>query len=227
MNRPIVKMWDILNEFEDILEGGYKTDRSRLGVAKKSPSQPIGNSNELEKLEAEVRSCTRCPLSGGRKNAVPGKGPGSPKVMVIGEGPGAEEDETGFPFVGRSGQYLDKWLEAIGLSRETDTYIGNVVKCRPPGNRDPHPEESSACLPFLIRQIELLRPNALLTVGRIASQILLDTTRGIGATRGRVYSFQNIPLVATYHPSGVLRNPEYRGAVWDDLKLIKDLLEKA
>lgn len=227
MNKPIVKMWDILNELEDILEGGYRTKRSRLRVMPDKHRRSGGDGNELETLANEVRSCTRCPLSGGRKNAVPGMGPEKPKVMVIGEGPGAEEDSTGLPFVGPAGRYLDKWLEAIGLSRETDTYIGNIVKCRPPGNRDPRPEESSACLPFLIRQIELLRPKAILTVGRIASQILLNSTRGIGASRGRVYLFQNIPLVATYHPSGVLRNPEYRGAVWDDLKLLKDVLEKA
>ncbi len=225
MSKPIVKMWDILNELEDILDGGYKTKRSRLRVA---PEKSFGSANALSKLKAledEVRSCARCGLSGGRKNAVPGIGPENPKVMVIGEGPGAEEDATGLPFVGRAGQYLDKWLDAVGLSRESDTFIGNIVKCRPPGNRDPQPDESAACLPFLIRQIELLRPKVILTVGRIASQILLDTSRGIGATRGRVYQFHGIPLVATYHPSGVLRNPEYRGPVWDDLKLLKEVLE--
>ena len=227
MSKPVEKMWDILNDLEDILGGGYRTERSRLRVTAEGQAGGGGASSELEKIEAEVRSCTRCRLSDGRKNAVPGKGPESPKVMVIGEGPGAEEDSSGIPFVGRAGQYLDKWLDAIGLSRETDTYIGNIVKCRPPGNRDPRPDESSACLPFLIRQIDLLRPMAILTLGRIASQILLDTTRGIGATRGRVYSFHDIPLVATYHSSGVLRNPEYRASVWDDLKLLKEVLETA
>ncbi len=228
MSESIVKMWDILNDLEDILEGGYRTKRSRLRVVlKKKADRGNSGGNPLEELAREVRSCTRCGLSGGRKNAVPGMGPGNPKVMVVGEGPGAEEDSTGLPFVGPAGQYLDKWLGAIGLSRKTDTYIGNIVKCRPPGNRDPRPDESAACLPFLIRQIELLRPKAILTVGRIASQVLLDTTRGIGATRGRVYVFHDIPLVATYHPSGVLRNPEYRGSVWDDLKLLKEVLEKA
>ena len=234
MNEPAAKVWEILNKFEDIIEGGYRTKRTQIRPAHGSPApeksasaKPSGGgkAEELRALEDEVRECTRCGLSSGRKNAVPGKGAENPMVMIIGEGPGAEEDQTGVPFVGRAGRYLDKWLDAIGLSRETDTYIGNIVKCRPPGNRDPRPEESSACLPFLIRQIELLRPTAILTVGRIASQILLETSRGIGATRGRVYQFHDIPLVATYHPSGVLRNPEYRAPVWEDLKLLKTLLE--
>ena len=222
MSSQIEKLWDVLSDLEDILSGGYKTEHP-LPVA----TQARTGQNGLKILENEVRNCTRCGLGLGRTNAVPGMGPRNPKVFVIGEGPGAEEDMQGLPFVGPAGKYLDKWLDAIGLSRKTDTYIGNVVKCRPPGNRDPRPEEASACLPFLMRQIDILKPQAILTVGRIAAQILLDTTRGIGATRGKVYLFHEIPLVATYHPSGVLRNPEYRRAVWDDLKLLKSVIDEA
>ena len=193
----------------------------------KHPRQKEPLPAELLELEEEVRNCTRCELGLGRTNAVPGLGPAHPDVFIIGEGPGAEEDRTGVPFVGRAGQYLDKWLAAIDLSREENTYIGNIVKCRPPNNRDPRPEEASACLPYLMRQIEILKPKAILTLGRIAVQVLLNTTRGIGASRGRVYLFHEIPLVATYHPSGVLRNPGYRRDVWDDLKLLKSVLDES
>ncbi|MBN1686097.1 MAG: uracil-DNA glycosylase [Spirochaetales bacterium] len=245
MSRAIEKMWDLLNDLEDILEGGYKTARVKLRVATSAASpaaRPAAKSlteggtgdtgsaparDTLEAIEAEVRACKRCELGLERIKAVPGAGPRNPRVFVIGEGPGAEEDRSGIPFVGPAGRYLDKWLSAIGLSRQTDTYIGNIVKCRPPGNRDPGPEEISACIPYLMRQIEILKPRTILTVGRIAAQVLLDTTRGIGAIRGQVYRFHEIPLVATYHPSGVLRNPEYRQAVWDDLKALKSLLDEA
>jgi DNA polymerase len=181
----------------------------------------------LSSLDEEVRMCNRCELGSRRINAVPGAGSHHPAVFVIGEGPGAEEDKTGLPFVGPAGRYLDKWLAAIGLSRETNTFIGNIVKCRPPQNRDPRPEEASACLPYLMRQIEILKPRAILTLGRIAVQVLMNTSRGIGASRGSVYIFHDVPLVATYHPSGVLRNPGYRPDVWDDLKLLKNVLDEA
>jgi len=129
--------------------------------------------------------------------------------------------------VGRAGQYLDKWLAAIGLSRETNCFIGNIVKCRPPENRDPHPEEAEACLPYLIRQIDCLKPRFILSVGRIAGQILTGRQEGIGRIRGQVYSYRGIPVVPTYHPSGVLRNEnEYKPLVWEDLKLLRRLMEE-
>ncbi len=251
MNKYTGKLWELLNDLEDIVDGGYKTDHPRMPVAAARPAgsavarppmrtatapaeidQPrtqgagaLSIAESLKQLEEEVRNCRLCGLGLERTNAVPGMGPLNPKVFVIGEGPGAEEDRSGLPFVGPAGKYLDKWLSAIGMSRKTDTYIGNIVKCRPPGNRDPRPEESSTCLPFLMRQIEMLRPKAILTVGRIAAQVLLNSTRGIGAMRGKVYLFHDIPLVATYHPSGVLRNPGYRQGVWDDLRLLKNVLD--
>jgi DNA polymerase len=125
--------------------------------------------------------------------------------------------------VGRAGQYLDRWLTAIGLDRKSNCFIGNIVKCRPPGNRDPLPEESTACLPYLECQITILRPKAILTVGRIATQILCDRTEGIGQLRGKELEYRGIPLVATYHPSAVLRNTQLRAAVWADLKRLKAL----
>lgn len=179
----------------------------------------------LAMLEERVRGCTRCPLHEGRMNAVPGQGVLDPQVMVIGEGPGAEEDRRGLPFVGRAGQYLDKWLEAIELDRTKNVYIGNVVKCRPPENRDPRPHESEACLPYLREQIELIRPRVILTVGRVASSILIGTSAGITRLRGRTYYYEGTPLIPTFHPSAVLRNQDLRRPVWDDLKRLRALLQ--
>jgi DNA polymerase len=179
----------------------------------------------MERVASEVSGCTRCRLSETRNNTVPGEGPPDPLVMCIGEGPGADEDRTGRPFVGRAGQYLDKWLTAVDLDRRTNTYIANIVKCRPPGNRDPLEDEADACLPYLRRQIALLGPSYILTLGRVASQILTGRTEGIGSLRGGTYEFLGVPLIPTYHPSGVLRNPELRAPVWEDLKRLKALLD--
>ena len=176
-------------------------------------------------LEETIKSCTRCRLAQGRTHAVPGMGVLDPLVMVVGEGPGAEEDRQGLPFVGAAGQFLDKWLAAVGLSRETNTYIANVVKCRPPGNRDPERDEVASCFPYLIKQVEIVKPKAILAVGRIAAQHLLQTTQGIGSLRGMVHRWKGIPLVATYHPSAVLRDMNLKRPVWEDLKRLKALLD--
>ena len=149
----------------------------------------------------------------------------SPDVMVIGEAPGGDEDVQGRPFVGKAGQYLDKWLSAIGLSRDTNCFIGNVIKCRPPANRDPQPDEIDACIPFLKRQIAIIKPKFILTVGRISSAVLSGQSAGIGRLRGRTYNFEGIPLIPTYHPSAVLRDPGLRAPVWEDLKRLKSELD--
>jgi len=146
-------------------------------------------------------------------------------VMFVGEGPGAEEDRTGRPFVGAAGQYLDTWLPPIGLDRAA-VYIANCVKCRPPQNREPHPDELGACLPFLEHQIQLVRPRVICCLGRIAAQTLLGTTQSLGQLRGRVHQHGGIPVVVTYHPSAVLRDKAtLRKPVWEDLKLLKGLLD--
>ena len=153
-----------------------------------------------------------------------GEGPLDPVVLFIGEGPGAEEDRTGRPFVGAAGRYLDTWIPPIGLKRE-QCFIANCVKCRPPQNREPHPDEINACLPYLERQILALRPRVICCLGRIAAQTLLGTTSNLGELRGRVHQRGGIPVVVTYHPSAVLRDKEsLRKPVWDDLKLLKGLL---
>lgn len=228
------RLWKTLNLFEDFIRRGERTDHPDppdfVALAASTPAAGSAELTEternerLESIANRIRQCSRCALSDGRMNAVPGIGVLDPVVMVIGEGPGAEEDRRGVPFVGRAGQYLDKWLEAMGVSRSQRAFIGNIVKCRPPGNRDPKPAESDACLPYLREQIELIRPRSILTVGRIASQILIGSTAGIGRLRGKTYYYDGIPLIPTYHPSGVLRNPELRRPVWEDLKRLMALL---
>ena len=202
--------------------GAGASEESASGVEEELP--PNERKRRLAELGARVAACTHCRLHATRKNAVPGTGVIDPLVMVIGEGPGADEDASGLPFVGRAGQYLDKWLEAIDISRHKNAYITNIVKCRPPNNRDPQPDESDACIPYLIEQITLVRPTTILSVGRIASQILIGRFDSIGSLRGRVYQFAGRPLVPTYHPSGVLRNPQYRRPVWEDMKLLRSIL---
>ncbi|EFW38933.1 uracil-DNA glycosylase [Treponema phagedenis] len=178
-----------------------------------------------------VHACRGCGLAATRIHAVPGEGPeelsrlqNSVEVMVIGEGPGADEDKTGRPFVGKAGQLLDKMLEAIQLSRKTNCYITNIVKCRPPQNRDPAPAECAACAQFLEAQIRLQKPLAILVFGRCAAQLLLNTTEGIGKLRGRFFDYNGIPLLATYHPSALLRDESLKRPAWEDLKKFRTQL---
>ncbi len=199
----------------DYLEGGIRKEHTN----KK-------DRDSLERIAQEISVCRKCRLYENRNKPVPGMGVKNPKLMIIGEGPGAEEDKTGIPFVGRAGQYMDKWMKAIELKRDTDLFIGNIVKCRPPGNRDPYPDEIEACRGYLERQIRIINPRLILSVGRIASQVLIDSSQGIGRLRGKVYNYCGIQLIPTYHPSGVLRNPEnYRKPVWEDLKMVRKLLD--
>jgi uracil-DNA glycosylase family 4 len=171
----------------------------------------------------QAAACSRCALSMNRKLTVPGEGAINPSVLLVGEGPGEEEDRTGRPFVGRAGQYLDTWLPPIGLERGK-CFVANCVKCRPPQNREPRPEEIAACSPFLERQIEVLRPRTILCLGRIAAQRILESSKSLSGLRGKIHSKQGIPVVITYHPSAVLRDQGLKRPVWEDLKLLKTLL---
>jgi uracil-DNA glycosylase len=173
-------------------------------------------------LEAAVASCTRCPLHHTRTQGVFGVGAREANWLIVGEAPGAEEDDLGEPFVGRSGQLLDRMLEAVGLDRQT-VFIANILKSRPPENRNPTPEEAAACKPYLDRQIELVRPGLILAVGKIAAQNLLASTDAVGRLRGKVHTYGHdaIPLVVTYHPAYLLRQPSAKGKVWQDLKLAR------
>jgi uracil-DNA glycosylase len=193
-------------------------------------SEPVSGDEiaQWEALRTEVLSCTKCSLHKTRTQGVVGVGPQRTDWMVIGEAPGAEEDRRGEPFVGRAGHLLDAMLHAIGLNRGTNVYIANVLKSRPPGNRDPKPEEVAACLPYLMRQIALLRPRLMLAVGRIAAQNLLSTDMPLGRLRGKVHHFGelNTPLIVTYHPAYLLRTPADKRKAWEDLKFARSVFRQ-
>ncbi len=181
----------------------------------------------LEAIAAKVRECRKCDLGSQRTNAVPGEGHPKARIMFVGEAPGADEDAQGRPFVGRAGQLLEKIIVACGLKRE-DVFIGNILKCRPPGNRDPRPEEIVSCLPYLQSQIESIEPEIIVALGAHAARTLLNTNKPIGQLRGHFQEYiagigrPPVKLMATYHPAYLLRNytPETRGRVWDDMKKI-------
>jgi DNA polymerase len=178
-----------------------------------------------DELADLVPSCTRCNLHRTRTQTVFGVGQQNADLMIIGEAPGADEDRQGEPFIGRAGRLLNAMLRAIGLDRE-DVFIANILKCRPPNNRDPSAAEIACCTPYLSRQIELVAPRALLAVGRIAAQHLLQSDQAIGRLRGKAMSFgtARIPIVATYHPAYLLRSPLAKSKAWQDLVLVKQLI---
>jgi DNA polymerase len=178
-----------------------------------------------EDLATEVRGCTACGLHAGRKQAVFGVGNRQAHCMIVGEAPGADEDRLGEPFVGRSGKLLDLMLQALSLDRES-AFIANVIKCRPPQNRDPTSDEAACCRPFLERQVALVKPRIILAVGRVAAQNLLNTQQPVGKLRNRVHHFGTpaIPLVVTYHPAYLLRSPREKRKAWQDLQLARRAL---
>ncbi|MGB9333331.1 MAG: uracil-DNA glycosylase, partial [Steroidobacteraceae bacterium] len=193
-----------------------------------APPAPVSAADAAawEALRTQVLQCTKCPLHLTRTQGVFGVGPRRADWLVIGEAPGAEEDRRGEPFVGAAGQLLDAMLRAIGLDRATNVYIANMLKSRPPGNRDPKPEEVAACLPYLQRQIELLRPKIMLAVGRIAAQSLLGTQAPLARLRGEVHRFGDTPLVVTYHPAYLLRTPAEKRKAWEDLKFARSVYQQ-
>lgn len=178
----------------------------------------------LDEIAGAVRQCTKCILCRERTNAVPGEGPGDARLVVVGEGPGATEDETGRPFVGRAGQLLTEILAAIELPRER-VFICNVVKCRPPDNRKPQQDEMDACVPYLHRQLDLIRPKVILAMGNTAAETLLNTRQSLGSLRGRVHQFRGTPLIVTYHPAALLRNPHWKKPTWDDVRIARQLVD--
>lgn len=179
-----------------------------------------------DELRDCVANCTRCELSTSRTNTVFGVGNPNADWLIVGEAPGAEEDRRGEPFVGRAGKLLDEMLRAIGQSRES-VFIANILKCRPPNNRDPKAQEASSCRPYLQRQIELVQPRIILAVGRIAAQNLLNSDDPVGRMRGRSHDLDGIPLVVTYHPAYLLRSPSQKGKSWQDLCLARRLVTEA
>lgn len=196
----------------------------RAVVAAPGSDEPVKHET-LEVIRADLGDCTRCVLHEKRTHLVFGVGNPNADLMFIGEGPGFEEDRQGIPFVGPAGQLLTKIINAIDLNRD-DVYIANVVKCRPPGNRDPEPEEVEECRPFLDRQIDTIRPKVICALGRVAAQNLLKTEEGITRIRGRIYSYRGAKLVPTFHPAYLLRNAEKKRECWEDMKLIRRLLNE-
>lgn len=179
---------------------------------------------DYEGLRQQALTCQRCELARARTNVVFSDGNPDARLMVVGEAPGAKEDETGLAFVGPAGQYLDLLLATIDLSRDRSVYICNVLKCRPPGNRNPLPEEIRECTPYLRRQIELIDPDAILGVGAFAAQFLTGRETALGRLRGEVYAYQGVPVVVTYHPAALLRNRGWTRATWDDLQLLRQVM---
>ena len=187
-------------------------------------ADPISQATALAAIAELVADCTKCRLCEGRRHAVPGEGPDGARLVVVGEGPGQVEDETGRPFVGRAGELLTKILGAIDLPRER-VFICNVVKCRPPENRPPQYYEIAACLPYLHRQIEILKPKVILAMGNTAAQTLLNAKQSLGAMRNHVHRFRGIPVIVTYHPAALLRNPNWKRPTWDDVRIARRLLD--
>lgn len=176
---------------------------------------------ELQALQQECLACRRCGLCETRHSVVFGQGSAHAEVMLVGEGPGANEDEQGLPFVGKSGQLLDHYLQAVDLSRDKNVYIANIVKCRPPQNRDPLPEESAACMPWLRQQFQLIRPKIVVCLGRVAAQRMLDPSFSISRDHGKFFDKQGTLFMATYHPAALLRYPDNKPAVFGDFVALR------
>jgi uracil-DNA glycosylase len=186
-------------------------------------ASPVDKVAALSEIREDLGDCKRCPLHRGRKNLVFGVGNPNAELMFVGEGPGADEDEQGEPFVGRAGQLLNNMIAAMGLRRE-DVYIANVVKCRPPNNRTPEREECDTCSPFLLRQIEVIRPKVIVALGAVAAKNLLSVNDSMSNLRGRFYDFRGIKLAVTYHPAFLLRDPRQKKEAWKDLQMVMQYL---
>jgi uracil-DNA glycosylase len=200
---------------------------SRVEIKKGfDPARPVGfeKTTTLPELQGLISGCLMCELGAGRNKFVFGSGNPSAEVMVIGEGPGADEDKQGEPFVGRAGQLLTDILKAINLSRE-EVYIANIVKCRPPGNRTPNTSEMESCLPFLEKQVELIKPVAILCLGLTAAQGLLKKKDSLTNLRGQTYDYKNAKVMVTYHPAALLRNPNWKRGCWEDVQLFRKLYD--
>lgn len=199
-----------------------------IGVRDLARPSPVStDAAALAAIRADIGDCTRCKLHQGRQKIVFGVGNPSARLMFVGEAPGADEDLQGQPFVGRAGKKLNEMIAAIGLTRE-EVYIANVVKCRPPDNRDPQPDEVGSCSPFLLRQIEAVAPRVIVTLGSPATRLLLETNVGITKLRGVWHEFRGVPLMPTFHPAYLLRayTPENRRMVWEDLKAARERMDR-
>ena len=222
-------------EFKDEIVGSSPTMTQTVEpavvaepVEAQSAGKPSTNTSTLSltDLYTKITRCTKCQLARTRNNVVPGEGVENPDVLVIGEGPGYDEDMSGRPFVGKAGVLLDKMLAAIQLDRNKNCYIANIVKCRPPNNRDPEPDEQSTCFAFLQTQLHILKPKMILCMGRIAGHKMLDTQESLSKLRGQIFDYNGIPLMVTYHPSALLRDQSLKASAWQDLKQFKAKLDE-
>lgn len=222
---------DTENNMSEALKNSTEEGKSELVSTNSTipaSSSSIDNTAglSLDELNAKVLRCTRCGLARTRNNVVPGMGVEHPDVLVIGEGPGHDEDMQGLPFVGKAGVLLDRMLAAIGLDRKTNCYIANIVKCRPPENRNPFPDEQAACFSFLEAQIHILKPKMILCMGKIAIEKLMNQNIAITQAHGEFFDYNGIPVMPTYHPSALLRNEELKRPAWEDLKKFKRRLDE-
>ncbi len=206
-------------------DGADGVDGRAVPADGEAPPDVAARRAALAVVRDDLGECTRCKLSATRTSIVFGVGSPGARLMFVGEAPGAEEDRRGEPFVGAAGQLLDRMIEAMGWTRDT-VYIANVLKCRPPGNRDPEPDEVAECLPFLHRQIETIAPRLIVALGRPSAQALLQTSAPIGALRGRFHQFRGIRVMPTFHPAFLLRSPDRKRDAWSDLKQVIDELER-
>jgi len=216
----------IEQEFEQVLYSlkDYLLNQKEQGVEglpiAKDLSSP-GRAQLLEEVRKELGDCKRCKLHSHRRNIVFGTGNPEARLVFVGEGPGGDEDIQGKPFVGRAGQLLTKIINSIDLTRE-DVYIANIIKCRPPQNRNPQPDEIKACEPFLLKQLDAIKPKIICALGTFATQTLLETDEKISSLRGRFIAFRNAKLIATFHPAFLLRSPQRKRDVWEDMKKIRE-----
>tara|TARA_Y100000590_G_scaffold432407_1_gene548411 strand:+ start:2864 stop:3517 length:654 start_codon:yes stop_codon:yes gene_type:complete len=212
MNNQVVKY---LNQYKELYSNDIFIDKSILNTEKTM------NDKSLDSYLKSISNCMECSLGKTRKNIVLGYGNPKADIVFVGEAPGKEEDLQGLPFVGRSGKLLDKMLAAINLSRE-EIYILNVLKCRPPNNRDPLPSEIEKCEPYLKKQLEIINPKLIVALGRISAMTLLRTKDSLGDMRKKIFQYEGIDFLATYHPAALLRNPNFKKFAWEDFKKIRD-----
>ena len=218
---------DHLSFFEELGVTGVSRDRQWRVRPSDGGSEtgPSGAAGRLELLREELGPCTRCPLHSTRTNLVYGVGNPDADLMFVGEAPGRDEDAQGIPFVGRAGQLLTKIIEAIDLDRD-DVYIANVIKCRPPNNRNPEPDEVATCEPFLFGQVDAIQPKVIVALGGFAVRTLLQSDEAISRLRGRVFDYRGAKLVPTFHPAYLLRSPDKKRDVWEDMKRVRELLRE-
>ena len=200
--------------------------KSSESISEEKPHKKTDPVSSLTFLKNDVINCKKCSLSDTRTNAVFGVGDFSASLMLVGEAPGEQEDLSGEPFVGRAGQILDKMLAAIDRSRENDVFICNVLKCRPPENRDPKSDEINQCEPYLVNQIDLIKPKLIVALGRIAGKTLLGVDKSLKDMRKKIHNYHDSDLIVTYHPAALLRNPNWKPYAWEDFKWIRSILEE-